>query len=111
MNVDDSIVVYITAGNEIEAERIANALVEKRLAACATLISPVKSIYRWKDNIEKEREILIIAKTKSRLFESLKTEVLSIHSYEVPEIISIPIGKGHGAYMDWIDENTGSKNE
>lgn len=99
-------VVFITAGKADEAGRIAEALVGERLAACCTLVRPVHSIYRWKGEVCRDEEILIIAKTRSALFEQLRARVKELHSYEVPEIVSLPIVEGHAPYLDWIRDET-----
>jgi periplasmic divalent cation tolerance protein len=102
------IVVFVTCGSEEEALKIANALVESRLAACANLVAPIRSIYRWEGKIWDEKEWLLIIKTEKHRFEELEKRVKSLHSYSVPEIISLPIVEGSSAYLDWIRENTES---
>ncbi len=99
-------VVYVTAGSVEEAERIASALVEGRHAACVTVVGPVRSIYRWKGEVERADEVLLIAKTRTEKFEALRAVVKAAHSYEVPEIIALPLEAGEAAYLNWIDENT-----
>jgi len=103
------IVVFVTCGSEEEGLKIANALVEGHLAACANLISPIRSIYRWEGKIWDEKEWLLIIKTQKDRFEELEKKVKSLHSYSVPEIISLPIVEGSSAYLDWIRENTESR--
>jgi periplasmic divalent cation tolerance protein len=100
------IVVLVTCGSEDEALKIANALVEERLAACANVISPIRSIYRWEGKIWDEKEWLLIIKTQSHKFGELEKKVKSLHSYSVPEIISLPIVEGTPSYLNWIVENT-----
>lgn len=104
--MSDPIVVFVTCGSEEEGLKIANALVEEHLAACVNLISPVRSIYRWEGKIRDEKEWLLIIKTQKDRFEELEKKVKSLHSYSVPEIISLPIGEGSRDYLDWIKENT-----
>jgi periplasmic divalent cation tolerance protein len=104
--MSDPIVVLVTCGSEEEAVKIANALVEPRLAACVNLISPIRSIYRWEGKIWDEKEWLLIIKTQRQRFEELKKKVKSLHSYSVPEIISLPIVEGSSAYLNWIEEMT-----
>ncbi len=103
----NEIVVYVTAPNEDEAAGIARALVEAKLAACVNIISNIRSIYRWQGNLEDDSEVLMIIKTRKELFDSLKTEVKKLHSYEVPEIIALPISLGSEDYLKWIRESTG----
>jgi periplasmic divalent cation tolerance protein len=102
----EPIVVLVTCSSEEEALKIAGALVEERLAACANLIAPVRSIYRWEGKIWDEKEWLLIIKTQSQRFEELEKKVKSLHSYTVPEIISLPINEGSLSYLNWIKENT-----
>jgi len=102
----DPIVVLVTCGSEEEALKIANALVEERLAACANLVSPIRSLYRWEGKIWDEKEWLLILKTQKHRFEELEKKVKSLHSYSVPEIISLPIAEASSAYLNWIRENT-----
>ncbi|HOY63049.1 MAG: Divalent-cation tolerance protein CutA [bacterium ADurb.Bin236] len=99
------VVVYITAPNEEEAERIARMLVDKRLAACVALVSPIRSIYRWKEEVCDEKEVLLIAKTTAAMFGALRDAVLEAHSYEVPEIVAVPIADGEPRYLQWITDN------
>ncbi len=102
----DPIVVFVTCGSEEEALKIANALVDAHLAACVNLIAPIRSIYRWEGKIWDEKEWLLIIKTQKQRFEALEKRVRSLHSYSVPEIISLPITEGSSAYLNWIRENT-----
>lgn len=102
----DHIIVYITVPSPEEGERIAMALVEKRLAACVSIIPDIRSIYRWQGKICDERELLLTAKSAASMFERLEKEVKAIHSYKVPEIVAVPIVAGSVEYLDWIDENT-----
>jgi len=102
----DSIVVLVTCGTEEEAVKIAQALVEDHLAACVNLISPIRSIYRWQEKIWDEKEWLLIIKTQRKRFKVLEKKVKSLHSYSVPEIISLPIVEGYPAYLKWLGEMT-----
>lgn len=104
--MSEPIVVLVTCGSEEEALRIANALVEGHLAACVNLVSPIRSIYRWEGKIWDEKEWLLIIKTQKKRFQELEKKVKSLHSYSVPEIISLPIVKGSSSYLKWIRENT-----
>jgi periplasmic divalent cation tolerance protein len=98
--------IYITAKDADEAEKIGNALVEERLVACVNIIAPVRSIYRWKGNIERESEAVLIAKTKDSLVEKVIARVKEMHSYECPCIEAIPIVNGNPAYLQWIMDET-----
>jgi len=104
--MSDPIVVFVTCGSEEEGLKIANAVVEDHLAACVNLVSPIRSIYRWEGKIWDEKEWLLIIKTQKDRFEQLEKKVKSLHSYSVPEIISLPIAEGSSSYLDWIRENT-----
>ncbi len=104
--MSDPIVVLVTCGSEEEALKIANALVEDRLAACVNLVAPIRSVYRWEGKIWDEKEWLLIIKTQKHRFEELEKKVKSLHSYSVPEIISLSITEGSSAYLSWIRENT-----
>jgi periplasmic divalent cation tolerance protein len=101
----DYIVVYVTAP-ENEAADLAKALVEERLVACVNIVPGLRSIYWWQGKVEDEAEVLCIMKTRSNLFESLKDRVRELHSYEVAEIIALPILTGNLPYLEWIKENT-----
>jgi periplasmic divalent cation tolerance protein len=99
--------VLVTCANHIQAKLIARSVVEKRLAACVSILrSPLESHYRWNGKVEKARELLLIIKTTTRRLGALEREVKRLHSYEVPEFIVLPIVTGSKAYLDWIDENT-----
>lgn len=102
----EAIVIYITAPNEDEGADIARTLVQERLAACINIIAPVRSIYRWQEKVEDEREVLLIVKTRKRLFDSLLERVRELHSYTVPEIIALPITGGSEDYLKWLGEAT-----
>jgi len=104
--MNSNIIVFITAPNEAEAEKIAKALVEERLAACVNITKDIRSIYRWQGKIEDDREIFMIIKTRKDLFEALSIRVKEIHSYDVPEIIALPIVEGSKEYMQWIKDST-----
>ena len=100
------IIVFITASKEDEAVTIAKALVEARLAGCVNIIRNLRSIYRWQGNIEDDKEVLMIAKTKKKLFKALEKKVKELHSYTVPEIIAMPITEGSKDYLKWLNDAT-----
>ena len=100
------IVVFVTCGSEEEALKIAHALVEGHLAACASLVAPLRSIYRWEGKVWDEKEWLLIIKTEKHRFEALEKRVKSLHSYSVPEIVSLPIMEGSPSYLNWLEEMT-----
>ncbi len=102
----DKIVVLVTCGSAKEARKIARAVVEQRLAACANIVmTPVRSVYRWKGRVESAKEFLLIIKTTQGRFAALKAEIKRLHSYDVPEIIALPIARGAAAYLAWISDS------
>lgn len=99
----DKIVVFSTCSSQGEAEKIASALVEKRFAACVYLIPRVQSIYRWRGAVERSEEIVLVIKSSRELFDRLQGELLKMHSYEVPEVIALPIVDGAEGYLAWME--------
>jgi len=102
-------VVFITCPTTGEARTIANTLLKKKLIACANIIPRIESIYRWQGKIEKSSELLVIIKTREELVNKLISLVKKLHSYSVPEIISIPIARGNRDYLDWIKDSVSIK--
>jgi periplasmic divalent cation tolerance protein len=100
------IVVFISASNEDEAAKIAKALVEARLAGCVNIIKDIRSIYSWQGKIEDEKEVLMIAKTRQKLFSAFEKKVKELHSYTLPEIIAMPVVEGSSDYLEWLKEVT-----
>lgn len=100
------IVVFVTTTTEDNAATIGRALVEERLAACANLIGPIRSIYRWQDVVEDGAELLLMIKTRASLFPELETRIKELHPYEVPEIVAVNIEQGSTEYLDWLDDST-----
>lgn len=100
------LVILITVPSRREAVRIGQAIVKKKLAACANILSPVTSIFRWKGRIEKSREALLIVKTTGRRYAALAKLIGSIHPYEVPEIIALKVTKGLPRYIAWVQRET-----
>ena len=101
----DKRIVLTTAGSEEEARKIGRALVERRLAACVTLVPQVASIYHWKGRIEEAREWLLIIKTSAAVFDHLREAITELHSYELPECVCLPVEDGSTAYLEWIAES------
>ena len=102
----DFVVVLVTCGSEAEARRIAQALVRRRLAACVNIFgTPVSSIYRWKGKVERARETLLFIKSSKERLPALRAAVTGLHSYDVPEIIALPVIAGSPAYLRWLDES------
>jgi len=102
--MQDFIVVYVTAGSTEEGERLAQALVDERLAACVNRVSGVRSVYRWEGKLEQSEEELLIIKTRMELFGRLEKRVRELHSYSVPEVIALPIVQGSDGYLRWLEE-------
>lgn len=100
---NDYIVVLITSGSSEEAGRIARRLLEERLTACVNAINGVESRFWWKDRLEEARETTLIVKTKAVLLPDIIEAVKKLHSYELPEIIALPIVGGSQEYLAWID--------
>jgi len=102
----NNIIIYITTGSIHEAKKIGRALVEEKLVACSNIISPIHSIYRWGGKVCDDKEALMALKTRKKLFKQIVKRVEKLHSYEVPEIIAIPIIEGSNKYLSWLDEET-----
>ena len=100
------IIVYITVPSREVGRQIADALLESKLVACVNIIPEISSIYHWQDSIEQDEELLLIAKTRTALFDRLATTVKRIHPYDVPEVIAMPIVAGSNEYLTWIDVET-----
>src|SRR2546425_7630685 len=101
----DKVVVLVTCGTRDEAGRIAKRLVERRLAACVNVLDArVRSTYRWKGKVETAEEILLLIKSSKKLLPAVRAEVERLHSYEVPEVIALPIAHGSPAYLAWLAE-------
>jgi periplasmic divalent cation tolerance protein len=105
----DKIVVLSTCGSPEEAQRLARALVEKRLAACVNVIPGMRSVYHWKDAIEEEEEVRLVIKTSRPLLEDLRSEIERLHSYEVPEVIALQVVDGSERYLAWLDRELAHK--
>ncbi|MBC7924716.1 MAG: divalent-cation tolerance protein CutA [Bryobacteraceae bacterium] len=104
--MDEPVVALSTTGSEEEALRIAYSLTENRLAACVNLVPGVRSVYRWKGKVEEAQEYLLIIKTRKGLMPEVEAAVRSLHSYEVPELITVPVTGGYDAYLNWLEQET-----
>lgn len=98
--------VIMTAASADEARRIAERLIEVRLAACIQILPEIESVYRWQNQVQREKEVLLLAKTTEAHFEELEKEVRAIHSYETPEIVAVPASKVSQPYLAWLLEST-----
>lgn len=102
----DKVVVLVTCASARQARRIARAIVEGRRAACVnTLPIPMHSIYRWKGRVKSAEEFLLVIKTSRKHFRALQTQIRRLHSYDVPEIIALPIAAGSPDYLAWIADS------
>jgi periplasmic divalent cation tolerance protein len=101
----EACVILVSAGSEAEAEAIAEVLVAERLAACVQL-TPIKSRYVWKGAVQRDDEILLLIKTKAALFEAVRARVRTLHSYETPEVLMLPVAEGDADYLAWLAAET-----
>lgn len=102
----DFCVVLVTVGSAEEGQRIAQALVSERLAACVNVVGPLNSTYRWQGEVVHDQELLLLIKTRAALFGDLDARVKQLHSYTTPEVIAVPIAAGSAAYLDWLRAET-----
>lgn len=99
------VVCLVTAASPEEAQRIARILVDERLAACVNVVPGVRSVYRWQGKVEEADELLLVIKTTRERFEALRDRVVSLHSYQVPEILALPVEDAATAYRAWVVES------
>ena len=99
---NDYIIVLVTTANKVEAEKIAQTLLKQRLIACANIINPVTSFFFWSGKIDNAEECLMVMKSRRDLFAELAECLRGLHSYEVPEVLAIPIVEGSAAYLAWM---------
>lgn len=99
----DKIVVLSACDSQEQAEKLARHLVEMRVAACVNIVAGARSFYRWKGAIEETPEWLLVIKSRRDLFDAIKTEIGKIHSYEVPELLALPVVEGSESYLEWLD--------
>ena len=102
--MNDLEIIFCTCPTEAEAERIAQALVNERLAACVNILPGIRSIYRWQNAVEEAREHLLLIKSTSARCAALRERIIALHSYDTPEIIVVPIADGSEKYLAWIRE-------
>ncbi len=100
--MNDYIVILVTAKDRQEAEKISQLLVKERLIACANIVCPVTSFFHWVGNTEKAEECLIVMKSRRDLFAEVAEQVKRLHSYEVPEVLAVPIVDASKVYLDWM---------
>jgi periplasmic divalent cation tolerance protein len=106
MDKKAAIITFITAPSEEEATKIATTLVEEKLVACVNIIPKIRSVYWWEGKVCQEDEVMLVSKSTKSLFPAIMDRVKSLHSYQVPEIISFPISEGLPEYLNWIEDVT-----
>jgi len=102
----DAVLVIVTCASVEEAGRIAERLVEERLAACGTALPGAQSVFRWQGKLCRESEVVLLLKTRGEFFERLRARVRALHSYELPEIIALPLAAGDQQYLEWLRAET-----
>lgn len=103
--MSNELLVLVTAPDPDDAARIANTLVEDRLAACVNIVAGVESVYRWEGKVASDREALLIIKTTDERYQELERRVKELHSYSTPEVLAIKIERGHSDYLSWLRES------
>jgi len=106
MQPDDFVVVLVTAGSSEDAGRIGLTLVEEELAACANVVGPIRSIYRWQGAIEEATEHLLLLKARAADADAVAARVRALHTYDVPEVLALPVSAGSAPYLAWLAEAT-----
>lgn len=95
-------IVYVTCKNPEEAKLIASSAIEKRLAACANIFPAHQALYEWEGAVQNEAETAMILKTTADAFDALRAEILRLHSYEIPCVVSWPASAGHAPFLEWV---------
>jgi len=103
--VTDKIIILTTVDSEDLALKISSGLVEGRLAACVNIVSPVRSVYRWKDKVCDDKEMVLMIKTVAHLFNEVRDFIREQHTYELPEILALPVAAGEEKVLDWISSS------
>jgi periplasmic divalent cation tolerance protein len=103
----DAMLVLTTLPNADAAAEMAKSIVEERLAACANLFPALRSIYKWQAKLEDQNEVLVLFKTRQEHFDRLRSRILELHPYEVPEVLAIPVEQAYQPYLDWLARETG----
>ena len=103
------VLLYLTAANQTEARRLAKVLLQERLVACVNIVGPILSRYWWQGKLTTSREVLVLAKTRAALAQSVIRKVQTLHSYDVPCVVALPIIEGNPAFLRWIGTETKTK--
>jgi periplasmic divalent cation tolerance protein len=103
--MSDKLIVLTTAGSETEAHKMAQTLVERRLAACVNIIPRIQSVYRWEGKVEETEECLLLIKTVKAREDQVRTAIRELHTYDLPECIAIPIESGSAEYLNWLSDS------
>jgi len=106
MKAEDFVVVLVTAGDAEEAARIGRTLVVERLAACANVVGPIHSVYRWQGAVEEAAEHLLLVKARAADLPALEARVRALHSYQLPEVVALRVTAGSAPYLAWLAEST-----
>ena len=107
--MSDAVLILTNLPDAPSAQALARQLVERKLAACVNILPAVQAVYRWQGVIEREREVLLLAKTIRARFDELEREVRALHSYKTPEIVALPVAAGSERYLKWLGEETKSE--
>lgn len=105
MQTNEARIVLTTAGSAEEARSLAQALVERRLAACVNIIPQIESVYRWQGKVEKATEWLLMIKTQAQAFDRVRDAIQELHSYDLPECVMLEVDAGSKPYLQWINDN------
>lgn len=106
MKPGDFVVVLVTAGSADEAARVGRTLVDERLVACANVVGPIRSIYRWEGAVDEAAEHLLVMKARAADVAAIDARVRALHSYDVPEVLALPVVGGSAAYLAWVAAST-----
>ncbi len=98
--------VYVTTSSEMEATKIASTVISDRLAACANILGPVKSMYWWDGSVQTDQECSMLLKTRKDLFSRLEQKIRTLHSYDCPCIVALPLENGNASFLQWLSDQT-----
>ncbi len=102
----NALIVLTNAPDRAVAEKIAHALIDQKLAACVNILAPCASVYRWQGNVETAAEVPLLIKTRAEIYPEVEAAIKSLHPYELPEIVALPVALGSPEYLDWINAAT-----